>query len=67
MIPCFCRQDLTAAHLPGPAGLAGAALPVAVFVVVVELLAELPHAASVTQVASTGSASAGRKRRLLIR
>jgi hypothetical protein len=65
VIPCFCRHDLSAANLPEPAPWAGAAaVPVDALFVLVELVAELPQAASATQATSSARASAGRRRRL---
>jgi hypothetical protein len=67
VIPCFARQDLSAVKRldPGPCVLFEVVLELVV-AVLVELLAELPHAASVRQAPSTESAAAGRTRRLVV-
>ncbi len=67
VIPCLARQDLNAAKRldPGPCALLEDELEL-VDAVLVELLAELPHAASVRQAPSTDSARAGRMQRLIV-
>jgi hypothetical protein len=67
VIPCFARHDLNAAKRldPGPCALLEDELEL-VDAVLVELLAELPHAASVRQAPSTDSARAGRMQRLIV-
>jgi hypothetical protein len=67
VMPCFCRQDLNAANWLdlGACALFDDALEL-VFAVLVELLPELPHAASVQQAPRTESAKTGRMRRLVV-
>jgi hypothetical protein len=67
VMPCFARQDLNAVNRPDPdaCALFGAA-PALEVVVLVELLAELPHAASARLAASTDSATAARVRRVFV-
>jgi hypothetical protein len=67
VIPCFARQDLNAVNRldPGACALLDDVLAL-VDVVLVELLAELPHATSVKQAPSTDSAMAGRMQRMFV-
>jgi hypothetical protein len=68
-MPCFCRQDLNAVKRldfdfdPGVLVVGVLAL---VDVVLVELVAELPHAASTRQLPSTARARGARMRRRLV-
>ena len=67
VMPCFCKQDLNAANRldAGACALFDDALEL-VFAVLVELLPELPHAASVQQAPRTESTKTGRMRRLVV-
>jgi hypothetical protein len=68
-MPCFCRQDLNAVKRLDfdfdPCVLVVGVLAL-VDVVLVELLAELPHAASARHVPTTARASGARMRRRLV-
>jgi hypothetical protein len=65
VIPCFARQDLNAVNRLNPDAPVDD-VPALVDVVFVELLAELPHAASARQAPSTDSTRIGRKRRAVV-
>jgi hypothetical protein len=69
VIPCFARQDLNAVNRLDPdvcAPVDDVLALVLADVVLVELLAELPHAARARQAPSTDSARTGRKRRAVV-
>jgi hypothetical protein len=67
VMPCFCRQDLNAVNRPPPSPCAPLDDAAELLVVVlVELVVELPHAASMKETPSADSARAGRMRRLIV-